>query len=330
MRDLRGAVERLDDALPPRPSERDEAALSRIAEDFEALAERLATARRGLRHYKGDRKQRHELRAARSNERLIPEAVALIRQVLTRPSTPLIDPPPERTARSRRHEVLGKAFIGLERAIHGDVQAPDMTGHAYPFIPLHPADFTERLQAAWRILSVLGRTGNARFLDVGSGAGSKLFIAAEFFPRVEGLELDAGYLDCAARIGSVVGEDRRVLGGDALTFEGYGSYDVIYSYAPPAMLPLQDALERRIHAQARDGTIIIAPMVKVSFLQTLPQISPGIFVRGLGGAELDALRAEAEMVGAAVPPAVLHRRGARWHKAMGRALETLAHAGFVS
>ena len=329
LREHEALMRRLEAALPPRPSGRDGAALAAVAEALPTLAERLGEAVAVLRRADRDRTEDEAMRKARRALRTVEPVLAMIGDVFASAAVPLIEENPPRSAGRMREAVLSDAFMTLEHAVNGTEQSEAMRGYGFPFIPFDPARFVAALQAAWRILAVLGRAQEARFLEVGCGAGSKLQIAGAFFAVADGIELDAGYVARAAAIPNPGTAVRRVFQADALAFERYGEYDAIYSYAPPELPDMQNALERRIHEQARDGTVIIAPVVRHSFLHTLPRIAPQIVVRGYRGEALEELRQEAERVGAVVPPPPEWRQRRSWTNPGAKACEILAQAGFA-
>lgn len=326
---IRAAADRLVRALPPHPSGRDDAALAEIAAELPEVMTRLQRASARLRRDLPSDEMRDLLETARITVREIPGVVSALGTVLERRAQPLIAPRAPVTAASRRAEVLSRGFNLLEVAASGPEQADDMRAHAFPFIPLGADSFVERLQAAWRILTVRGNPDRARFLEVGSGAGSKLFLAGQFFPLVEGIELDANYLARAELLQNTSRPDRRVHRADAMTFDGYADYDVIYCYLPPIEPEVQAMLERRILDQAREGAIIVLPMMRSRTVSALSWLDGEILVKGLDGEALSALAREAQLVGTAVPPVPrTTERGGR-RNLMLPAIDALARAGFA-
>lgn len=327
---LRAAVARLVVALPARPALRDEAALAGIAAELPGIASRMQRAGARLRRDAPADEIRDLLETARVSLREIPRVAAALELVLARRAEPLMEPRAPVSAATRRAEVLSRGFNDLELAVSGEEQAEEMHEHAFPFIPLGAESFVARLQAAWRLLAVTGNPQEARFLEVGAGAGSKLFLAAQFFPVVEGIELDANYLARAELVNNMARPERRVFAADALGFADYGAYDVIYSYLPPLDLDLQAVLERRILGAAREGAIIIAPMMRSGVLGGLAWLEGEIIVKGYDGDALSRLAAEARLVGTAVPP--VPRGGDRGGRRnlMAPAVDALARAGFAT
>lgn len=201
---------------------------------------------------------------------------------------------------------MDRAFLVLDRAFADVEQDPEAAAHGcFADIRLRPSHFLAHMQAAWRLLSAEGRVRGARFLDVGCGAGSKVLIASGFFAEADGLEYDPGYVAVAGRlIGTPRAPRTRVFAGDALAFEGYGAYDVIYFYAPMRDTEKLRALEERIAALARPGAVLVSPY------DEFPQRARELGAEPVGGAvslagtgpEAAAARlAAAERVGTRIP-----------------------------
>ncbi len=121
--------------------------------------------------------------------------------------------------------------------------------------------FVNLMSAIYRITRAQGLPRPARFIDVGCGGGTKVFVASSFFEVCDGLEYDAGYVTHARDwLGRVGAPGCRIMQGDALKFTDFASYDVIYMYRPIKDRALQVQLEGQILDQARPGTIIAAPL----------------------------------------------------------------------
>lgn len=116
------------------------------------------------------------------------------------------------------------------------------------------------LQLARRVALATGRKAPLSFLDVGCGVGLKVLQGAEFFEISRGLEYDATRVPVA---NGLMQHARRpqdgVFQADALDYDGYGTYDVIYAYKPLAFDDLLIRMERRIIDQVRPGTVLIMP-----------------------------------------------------------------------
>lgn len=179
-----------------------------------------------------------------------------------------------------------------ERGCFGDI--------AYPV-----SLFLEHLHAAYRVLLAQARTDQTSFLDVGCGGGLKVLAAAMFFGHAVGLEYDEGYAARAShllgRAGDSTGEIRRA---DALSFEGYEAFDVIYLYRPMSDDDAMIRLERRITEQAKPGAVLIAPYLGFNHRHAdykCPRIADSVYLARASKAEATRLRRRAEFIGPAVP-----------------------------
>lgn len=194
--------------------------------------------------------------------RLWAMAETRIRDVVrSRPQPLLPDPMPEHAARTTLCAAGDRLWDRVHRYLSPfaalDHQQAD--GH-HGDIPYNSSMFMERMQAARRLCLAMGRKAPLSFLDVGSGVSVKVLQAAEFFERAEGLEYEpelAAIGDRLVQGGGYTG--CRVRHGDALTFDGYGDFDVIYAYKPMHDMEMLSAMEARIVAQARPGTILVMP-----------------------------------------------------------------------
>ena len=131
----------------------------------------------------------------------------------------------------------------------------------YRDIPLSGAYFLNLLQAARRVLLARGHDGPVRFIDVGCGGGTKVLAASAMFEVAHGLEYSPAYVKNGRKFLAKLGADpTTLLEGDALTFDDYGSYDVIYFYRPLKNLDAAFRMEARVLEQARPGTVILAPL----------------------------------------------------------------------
>lgn len=133
----------------------------------------------------------------------------------------------------------------------------DTPGH-HGDLPYPSTDFLRYTMAARRICLAMDKP-DPTFLDVGCGIGLKAFQAAEMFAQVDGLEYEAAH----AAIGQTMMQrggwpHARIFQADALTFDRYGDYDVLYVYKPMYGDALHE-MEARLIGQARPGTLLIAP-----------------------------------------------------------------------
>jgi len=199
---------------------------------------------------------------------------------------------------------------GGYRTLHGAMKTADQDPAAeahgcYSDIPMRMSAFVGHLHAAMRVALAQGRVPPLRFLDVGCGIGVTVLMATEIFHQADGLEFDAGYAGLARGLMARTGYDLvNIIEGDALTFEGYDQYDVVYFYQPMRDETLLMALERRVTERATPGTVLIAPYDAFA-----PRAAGLGFVHATGSVYLspatdDAaqmLRTEAEHIGMRSP-----------------------------
>lgn len=137
--------------------------------------------------------------------------------------------------------VLFRLYYSLEFAL-GQVFA-DSDDRCYPNASFSILKFVQKLRLIQRI-----SVDSSRFLDVGCGMGSKVWIAQSLGFDAYGLEINQTYADIA---GECVGPDR-IFCRDGIQFPDYDKYDVIYFYNP---MP-SDELENAIIKNAKRGAII--------------------------------------------------------------------------
>ena len=188
-------------------------------------------------------------------------------ETMLRPQTdgkrrPLIEPlsklPSTAETRELVSDVLFDQIHGLLNQLTQSQEVLDNGGFAD--IPLAQSLFLRSVHAAKRCLMAMQKHNDTRFLDVGCGAGIKLMSAAPFFDYCDGLEFDAGYVQLAQSILRALRDDScQVIAGDALEFDNYDTYDVIYFYRPLREDALLIEMEQRIVEQASAGTLLIAP-----------------------------------------------------------------------
>jgi hypothetical protein len=114
----------------------------------------------------------------------------------------------------------------------------------------------------------LKRRPNIKFLDVGCGIGNIMLLAMTKLENIicnfHGIEYDRFYADiCRTLTGADIDPYSlvKVFNRDALDFEHYGDYDIIYFYCPFINPKLQHKLEKKIESQMKVGCIYI-PMLK--------------------------------------------------------------------
>jgi len=130
----------------------------------------------------------------------------------------------------------------------------------FAHIALDAKKFLRDLHKARAFLRIAKpRMKDSRFLDVGCGVGMKVQLASHVFSSAHGLEFDKGYFDVARRLRDTTlsyGVD--YFHGDALKFDGFSAYNVIYLYRPMKDIEKQMELEDRIVVQAQKDAVIIA------------------------------------------------------------------------
>ena len=189
-------------------------------------------------------------------------------------------------------------YLALHRAANTHTQDDD--AHelgCFADIPMPLREFESMMRAAYRVLNVLGRRQGQRFLDVGCGGGSKVLLASRYFAACDGLDYDPGYADAAARLlKSAQATGCTAFQADGITFDGYGNYDVIYFYRPLRENEILAKMEDQIFANARPGTIVIAPYDTYFNPRRMfcAQITKCIFITGMSQADADQLRIDAE------------------------------------
>ncbi|MEM9247856.1 MAG: hypothetical protein AAGB05_04055 [Pseudomonadota bacterium] len=172
-------------------------------------------------------------------------------------------------------------------------------------IPFPMMSFSKMLAGGYRVCLAQRRAHPVRFLDVGSGGGTKVLAAMICFDRCEGLEYEESYVAPGSALLTALAPDRcGLLHGDGLTFDGYGGYDVIYYFRPIANSELMLQLEDRILEQARPGTVLLAAsgMAAQDWTQkNVQKIAEQIYVTGISATEAERLRDAAEQMGTMVP-----------------------------
>jgi SAM-dependent methyltransferase len=174
----------------------------------------------------------------------------------------------------------------------------------FPDIMLSNSAFIEQAHAAYRIFRARRFRHNPRFVDVGCGSGFKMLSAAQFFGRADGIEFDPGYASVARQIMDRTGRpDCTIIETDALTFDAYPDYDIIYFYRPMRDDTLMQQLERKIVDSATPGTILIAPYLGFSARHKslgCAHVAGQVYLSASSADEAKALRMAAEHIGTSV------------------------------
>lgn len=212
---------------------------------------------------------------------------------------------PDWTEAQKTRAVASDAMFNLLHSAvnrQGQDEAMQQLG-AHADIPLPMEGFLTQMQAARRICLAKGVNLPLRFLDVGCGAGFKVLAARQILEWGDGLELDPGYLALARglldRPACGAGD---VIEADALKFERYDRYDVIYMYQPIRDTDLMADLERRIVDTALPGTVLVAPYQGFAgsyrFLGC-GHAGYGVYLVGMDDAIATEIAESAELIGTA-------------------------------
>lgn len=267
----------------------------------EALRERraLGVGLHPMRSQGHDRSRR--LRQQVIRLRLWDQVLATLAQIERRQSFALLSSDHDRLdLRRAEHRIGDHSFTGAHRLINPAAQSAsaEQLG-CYADIPTRVGLFLRIAHLAYRITLAQRRPAPTRFLDVGCGGGMKVVMGARFFDAAQGIEYDPAYAEVARQTLQQLQARRcAITQGDALAFDGYGEYDVIFLYRP-----LQDdvrlaRLESRILAQARPGTVILAPYeVAGAHWQGAVQIADHVHVAGLQAGATAGLLREVRRIG---------------------------------
>jgi len=169
--------------------------------------------------------------------------------------------------------------------------------------PMH--SFSQLIGAAHRVCLALRRQRPLRFLDVGSGGGTKVLAATTCFDLCDGLEFDENTVTTGRRFLDLLAPERcRLIRGDALRFLDYGAYDVIYFCKPMKDSLKLSEIEQRILSQAKRGTVLLK--VGGTGVDELPsrgahELADQVYVTGMSEDEASELARTAERMGSMIP-----------------------------
>jgi SAM-dependent methyltransferase len=235
-------------------------------------------------------------------------------------------PPPVLDLERVRQEAMDRTMLCLHRVVNPNTQS-DLAKDAgcYADIPLSCQEFLAHCHAAFRVALAQKRPRPLRFLDVGCGGGIKVLLAAEIFDNSHGFDLDPAYVEAAeAMLSQLDAPHCEVSQGDALRFEDYGAYDVIYFYQPMSDDTQLEVLEARIVEHARPGTILIAPYLR--WFQRAEALNCGrvegaIYLAKTAQGDADRLRGFAEQIGPQITAraSVIRCHGVDWLRRLAQA-----------
>lgn len=215
---------------------------------------------------------------------------------------------PDADADLQRWAAMDRAMIALHEYINPRDAQDEAARDAGYFsdIPLPTSTFIEDCHAAMRVCLAQERRAPMRFLDIGCGGGVKVLLASQFFAHAHGLEVDPGYYASASALLSRVGRGRcDAMLGNALTFDGYGDYDVLYFYQPIKSESLLQELERIIADRAFAGTVLIAPYD--GFTDRGPglgcaRVARHVWLAGTSPQEAEKIATRARQMGTVITP----------------------------
>jgi len=282
--------------------------ISRYRVQLRSALQKRGSALSDPRHREAMRseiEQRVGYNAAHTRLRLWPQIEDMVNKQVTPVRNGLMPQPPEymEGAHNRYVNHLYSALHTL--ALPSADAMMNLISDAHPDIALPATHFEALMHAAYRICLAQGRSTPPRFLDVGCGGGTKIWAALPFFPNARGLENNPTQVKVgAAAMAKLNAPTDCIIEADARRFDDYSSYDVIYFYRPLKDPEGLKEMENQILAQARPGTILIAPYLGFSADEDdirCSKIAPSIYVTGIAPYQTEALRERAEMIGTEAP-----------------------------
>jgi len=307
--------------LEPLPNDRDTLTLETAWRKTRSSRYKLSLCLKdGLRQIKATKAgpgiTPHQLRTAQNN---LKAAQAMLR--LWGRFEPIVEAqlPPERRPLATKGMVSGQQDSVMNQVV--DLFLASMHKIANPFaetqsanakingchrdIPWPMRRFSEMIGAAHRICLALRRHRPLRFLDVGSGGGTKVLAATMCFESCHGLEYEISTLKTGRQLLELLEPKRcRLIHCDALEFSDYAEYDVIYFYKPFFTVDKMVEMEERIFAQARPGTVLLAALgLYTDDLRSkgVHEIVKYTYITGMSGDEAAEIGRTAELMGPMVP-----------------------------
>ena len=120
----------------------------------------------------------------------------------------------------------------------------------------------------------LGPADGRRLLEVGCGIGTKLVLARALgWHDLTGIESHRPYLEAARRL--CPWPEVELVEADALDFDRYGDFDVVFMYRPLVRTEEQRQLEQAVAAAMRPGALAFFPY-GVAGLPAL-SLAPGVW-----------------------------------------------------
>lgn len=135
----------------------------------------------------------------------------------------------------------------LDSAWMRDPVGHDDEQHFTPWMPFPLFDFIALVAEA------LPELQGPQFLEIGCGIGTRMKVAKEFFGlHVQGFDRVPAYVEQAVKLALDTEE------ADALEYDGYGKFDLIWFNRPFNDQKLQVQLEEKVWADMRPGAVVIA------------------------------------------------------------------------
>lgn len=258
---------------------------------------------RDLPHYSPDRLY---FGAMRRRLNLWVECYSLLQKMMTAPALPLMPAPPVgASAVGRQLYAYQGAFYRLHDYLSPPRPASEDWLGRHNDIPLQFTLFAQLMQLARRTALALDRQAPMAFLDVGCGVGLKVLQAGEVFEVAQGLEYDATRVVVADRL---MQHPRRVADrvfqADALAYDGYGDFEVIYAYKPLSYVEMLIRMEARIVAQARPGTVLVMPYSEFEERAEghgCGRVADMVYVTGYAGRDMTPLLRRIARIGHIIP-----------------------------
>ena len=318
---LAGHVIQLADLLHPLPLDRDVSALDaqyrtvtlarRALSQF--VKDELHTVSRDRAAQNGDKRQRHALRKSLSSAQKRLRAwgrfdAVVSAQITAEPLDLLQDHLSHGSGVDVMDHVINLCLDALHKAANpiAHTQSDDAEDRGlHRDIPLSMIQFSKMIGAAHRLCLAQRMASPLRFLDVGSGGGTKVLAASTCFGLCHGLEYEQATVDTGMALLTLVAPGTcALIHGDALAFSDYASYDVIYFYRPLMSETDMIALETRILEQVRPGTVLLAagrPMMSERAQTDAWEIAPSVYLVGVTRTETATIKQNAMRMGTMVP-----------------------------
>lgn len=172
--------------------------------------------------------------------------------------------------------------LGKKRRRNGN-RHPIKKG-CFPFIPLRSDHAIKLVMKAAELMGVKNNwMQDKSFLDVGCGAGNICLLADAAGFRANGLDLDRAALNIAKKR---VTDHSRFFCIDALQFDSYHKYDVIYFWRPISDAEKMAELEARIMADMKVGAIAVIVWPSISVWHFDKRFKKVATIGGHGGESL--------------------------------------------